>query len=292
MAIIIDGNKIANEIHAEVAREIKEKGLVPVLATILVGDNPASKKYVDLKTKKAMADDIKIKDVVFSADITQDKLLECIDMFNRKKEVDGILLQLPLPDGIDEDICIERIDPLKDVDGFTSMNQGRLLNGLSGLRACTPLGVMHMLYSTGVDLKGKKALMIGRSKIVGKPLSLLLLERHMTVTIAHSRTENMQEEVSKADVVITAIGKPEIIKGAWIKEGAMVIDVGTNYVGTKPSKKDPSKMISDWHGDIEFLEAEKRASHISPVPGGVGPMTIACLMANTLKAHKARNDIS
>lgn len=278
MTTIIDGKKLSQEIKRLLANEVsilKKDNVTPGLAVVLVGQNPASQVYV--KNKKKACEEIGIKSFAHELpDTTSQKELEdLISRLNSDGSVHGILVQLPLPASIDEAAILQRIDPAKDVDGFHPVNMGRLVSGLPSLRPCTPLGIMTMLDSTGVKLPGMNAVVVGRSKIVGKPVALMLLERHATVTICHSRTKDLPDVVRAADVVVAAIGSPEFIKGDWIKQGAVVIDVGINRTGD-------GKLV----GDVEFAQASKRASAITPVPGGVGPMTIAMLMKNTVEASK------
>ncbi len=212
--------------------------------------------------------------------ISTDEVFGLIAELNTRPEVHGILLQLPLPDHLDAEALIEAIDPEKDVDGLHPVNQGRLLLGQDGPRPCTPLGVMHLIDQSGMDIEGKRAVVIGRSNLVGKPLALLLLERHATVTTCHSHTANLADQVRQADIVVAAMGQPEAIKGAWIKDGAIVIDVGITRVAE-----------GSLRGDVEFAAAKERAAYISPVPGGVGPLTVAMLLANTVKAAEKQTNL-
>lgn len=280
MAQIIDGKELASRKRTAIAHEVKafsaRYGRVPGLAVVLVGEDPASGIYV--KNKKLACEKTGIASLSWqlSADTTQAELLGLIDQLNASPEVDGILVQLPLPDGLNEDEVLLRIDPAKDVDGFHPFNMGMLLTGAPTLVPCTPRGIMEMLHDSGAELKGKDAVVVGRSNIVGKPIALLLMMEHATVTVCHSRTKDLAEKISRADIVVAAIGKPEMVKGSWIREGAVVIDVGVNR--TEAGLK----------GDVEFGEASKRASLITPVPGGVGPMTITMLLENTLIAARAR----
>jgi methylenetetrahydrofolate dehydrogenase (NADP+)/methenyltetrahydrofolate cyclohydrolase len=278
MAKILDGKKLAQEIKKLLADEVsllKENGIIPGLAVVLVGENPASKVYV--KNKRKACEEVGIKSFDFNLPETasQQELEDLIAKLNADRSVNGILVQLPLPSRLDEMAILEKIDPAKDVDGFHPVNMGRLVSGLPSLRPCTPLGIIALIDSIGSKLSGKNAVVVGRSKIVGKPVALLLLERHATVTICHSRTQNIADIVKSADVVVAAVGVPGFIKGDWIKEGAIVIDVGINRTGD-----------GSLTGDVEFEEASKRASAITPVPGGVGPMTIAMLMRNTVESAK------
>ena len=272
--MIIDGKQIAAKVRAEVAEQVKElsrTGLVPGLTVVRVGEDPASAVYV--KGKRKACEEVGMRSVEHHPDasISEADLLALIARLNADPETHGILVQLPLPKHIDESKILDAIAPAKDADGFHPMNVGCLWTGKPAPRPCTPAGVMRLLDEAGVDPKGKHALVIGRSNIVGKPMAYMLLERHATVTIAHSRTTDLAAEVGRADILVAAIGRTEMVKGAWVKPGAVVIDVGMN-------RKADGKLC----GDVEFGEAEKRASAITPVPGGVGPMTIAMLLVNTL----------
>ncbi len=279
MAQIIDGKAAAADVRATVKRDVAEfravHGFAPGLATVLVGADPASHTYVRGKRKACEEVGIVSHPFEFTADITQGELLALVERLNGDDQVHGILVQLPLPSHIDSDAIIEAIAPSKDVDGLHPISQARLVQGRDGMRPCTPLGVMHLLDSTGIGLKGAQAVICGRSTLVGKPIAFMLLERHATVTICHSRTRDIAAEVARADVLIAAIGRTELIRGDWVKPGSVVIDVGIN-------RQQNGKLL----GDVEFAVAKERASHITPVPGGVGPMTIAMLMQNTLTAAK------
>ena len=277
---IIDGKAIAEKIRAEIGGAVevlKGKGVTPGLAVVLVGEDPASQVYVSMKKKACAAAGIFSDEHKLPAETTEAQLLALIDELNRDERIDGILVQLPLPKQISESKILEAISPKKDVDGFHPYNVGRLVTGNPLFRPCTPYGVMKMIEHTGLDLSGKEVVVVGRSNIVGKPVALMCLAQHATVTICHSRTKDLAAQVAKADVVIAAVGQPEMIKGAWIKPGAVVIDVGVNRVGEK-------KLV----GDVEFAPALERAGAITPVPGGVGPMTIAMLLYNTLESAKRR----
>jgi methylenetetrahydrofolate dehydrogenase (NADP+)/methenyltetrahydrofolate cyclohydrolase len=272
--MIIDGKAVAARVRAELAVRVAalaSRGIKTGLTVVRVGDDPASAVYVRNKIKACAETGIVSVEHHLAATTTQAELLALIARLNGDPAVHGILVQLPLPKQIAEQAILEAISPQKDADGFHPFNVGCLWTGKPAPRACTPYGVMRLLDEAGVDLKGKHALVIGRSNIVGKPQAAMLLERHATVTIAHSRTPDLAAEVARADVVIAAVGKAEIIKGAWIKPGAVVIDVGMN-------RGADGKLV----GDVEFAEASRRASAITPVPGGVGPMTIAMLLANTV----------
>lgn len=279
MSRIIDGREIAAEVRAEIKSEIsllKEKsGMTPGLAVVLVGDDPASRVYVRNKGKACEEVGIRSFQHTLPADTGEEELLALIKELNGSKEVNGILVQLPLPSHIHEETVIEAVSPQKDVDGFHPYNVGRLMIGRPLLQPCTPYGVMRMLESTGVDLTGKEAVVVGRSNIVGKPMALMLLHRNATVTICHSKTRDIAQKVRSADIIIAAVGRAGFVKGEWVKDGAVVIDVGINRTAD-------GKLV----GDVEFEGASRRASFITPVPGGVGPMTIAMLLKNTVEAAK------
>lgn len=275
---LIDGKAIAAKVRAEVAEEtraLKERtGIVPGLTVVRVGDDPASKVYVGAKKKAAEECGFDGREIHLPATATQDEVLSHVRTLNADPKVHGILVQLPLPKGIDANVIISAIDPGKDADGFHPVNAGNLLLGRPGVRACTPAGVMRLIEETGVSLSGKRALVIGRSNIVGKPQAMMLLAANATVVMAHSKSD-VEAEVRQADVVVAAVGVAELVKGAWIKPGAVVIDVGMN-------RNAEGKLV----GDVEFAAARERASWITPVPGGVGPMTVALLMRNTLESAK------
>ena len=285
MATILDGKKLSDTIKQEIAEEVKiiteSSQLPPGLAVIIVGNNSASKVYVSSKKKACAATGIYSLEVALDENITQEKLIEEINKLNNDDKINGILLQLPLPKHLDEHVALEAIKPEKDVDGFHPINVGKLYIGLDTFVPCTPKGIMELLKRYNVAIAGKNAVVIGRSNIVGKPIAALLMKENATVTIAHSKTQNLPELVKSADIVVAAIGKPNYIKGEWIKEGAVVVDVGINSVDD-PSSPKGFRLV----GDVEFDEAQKKASFITPVPGGVGPMTIAMLLSNTLKARK------
>lgn len=284
MAQLIDGKAEAKAVRAGVATDVetfrRQHALAPGLATVLVGDDAASAAYVRSKHKACAEVGIESVGHVLPATTTQAELLDLVGTLNKDAAIHGILVQLPLPKHIDEQAIIEALDPGKDVDGLHPISQARLIQGRDGLRPCTPLGVMHLIDGTGVELKGKRAVVAGRSMLVGKPVAFLLLERHATLTICHSRTADLAAEVHNADVLVAAIGRAGLIRGEWIKPGSVVIDVGINRVD--------GKLI----GDVEFEPAEKRAGFITPVPGGVGPMTVAMLMRNTLAAAERSVDRS
>ncbi|HQL90037.1 MAG TPA: bifunctional methylenetetrahydrofolate dehydrogenase/methenyltetrahydrofolate cyclohydrolase FolD [Syntrophales bacterium] len=280
MAEVIDGNRIAQAVRDEVrtqAFELKEKkGITPGLAVILVGDDPASKIYVGRKEKAAAEAGFLSREFRLPAETTEDRLREIVAGLNADSSIHGILVQLPLPKHINPDVVIETIDPRKDVDGFHPVNIGGLFTGRPGHRACTPLGVIELLDRTGIPIEGKEAVIVGRSNIVGKPLALMLLNRHATVTVCHTRTRDLPAVTRRADILVAAAGKAEMIRGDMVKEGAVVIDVGIN-------RGADGKLT----GDVAFAEAAARASYITPVPGGVGPMTIAMLLRNTLNSAVA-----
>jgi len=275
MTNLIDGKLLAEKVRNSIKTEIAESKIVPGLAVVLVGSDPASQVYVRNKKKACAEIGITSFDHTLPETTTEEELLALVHKLNYDEAVHGILIQLPLPNHIDSQKVLNSINPDKDVDGFHPVSMGRLLTGQKGLRPCTPYGVMEMLDSIGYDLKGKHAVIIGRSNIVGKPMSIMLLERHATITICHSRTQNLPDVVRSADVVVAAIGKANFVRGDWVKKGAIVLDVGIN-------RNAEGKLT----GDVDFAEASKNASFITPVPGGVGPMTIAMLMKNTLNAYK------
>ena len=287
MADLIDGKAFAAKIRAEVKEDsdklISQKQVDPCLAVVLVGENPASKVYVGQKTKMAAECNIKTKDYKLDASTDQETLLELIDELNNNVSVHGILVQLPLPKQIDERKVIDAIVVEKDVDGFHAINAGRLSIGGDMLKRafipCTPLGSLLLLKDQIDDLKGKSAVVIGRSNIVGKPMSQLLIEESCTVTVVHSKTKEIEKVCSQADIIVAAIGRAEMIDSKWLKDGAVVIDVGINRITiTKEDGSEGSKIV----GDVDFESASTKASKITPVPGGVGPMTIACLLRNTV----------
>ena len=287
MTDIIDGKAFAAKIRAEVKEDsdklISQKQVDPCLAVVLVGENPASKVYVGQKTKMAAECNIKTKDYKLDASTDQETLLKLIDDLNNDGSVHGILVQLPLPKQIDERKVIDAIVVEKDVDGFHAINAGRLSIGGDMLKKafipCTPLGSLLLLKDQIDDLKGKSAVVIGRSNIVGKPMSQLLIEESCTVTVVHSKTKEIEKVCSQADIIVAAIGRAEMIDSKWLKDGAVVIDVGINRIAiTKEDGSEGSKIV----GDVDFESASTKASKITPVPGGVGPMTIACLLRNTV----------
>jgi len=277
MAVVIDGKKIAGDIRREVgekALKLKdEKGVVPGLAVILVGDDPASKIYVGWKEKACREAGFLSREYRLPAETGEKEILRLIRELNEQSEIHGILVQLPLPKHIRPGEIIEAIDPRKDVDGFHPLNVGRLFSGEPFHRPCTPSGVIELMDRTEIPIEGKEAVIVGRSNIVGKPLALMLMARNATITVCHTKTRDLAAVTQRADILIAAAGKPEMIRRNMVREGAVVIDVGVNRL-------DNGRVV----GDVAFAEVESKASYITPVPGGVGPMTIAMLMKNTLGA--------
>lgn len=276
-AHILDGKKIAQALRAEIKQRVDRRlaagKRAPGLAVLKAGNEAASEVYVRNKREACATAGFISYDYDLPLEITQEKILHHIDALNNHPQVDGILVQLPLPKHIDQTVIIERINPTKDVDGFHPYNIGRLAQRIPRLRPCTPLGVMRLLQTTGEALPGKEAVVVGASNIVGRPMSLELLLAGCTVTTCHRYTQNLAEHVARADVLVVAVGKPGMVKGDWIKPGAIVIDVGINRLAD-------GRLV----GDVDFDNAKKRASWITPVPGGVGPMTVATLLSNTLEA--------
>ncbi len=280
-ARVIDGKAFAANLRADIATRVAklkaDKGITPGLAVVLVGSDPASEVYVKSKGKQTLEAGMNSYEFKLPESTTQAQLLEKVHELNSNPQVHGILVQLPLPKHINEDAIINAISPDKDVDGFHVINAGRLATGQEAFVPCTPLGCLMLLKDTLGNLAGKHAVVIGRSNIVGKPMAALLLKESCTVTIAHSKTANLPDVVKLADIVVAAVGRPEMVKGEWLKAGAVVIDVGINRL-TMPDGK--TKLV----GDVDYASCQKVASAITPVPGGVGPMTIACLLENTLRA--------
>ncbi len=280
-ARLLDGKKIAQDLRAEikqrVSRRLRDGRRPPGLAVLKVGHDPASEVYVRNKREACSEAGFCSFDYDLPVETTQEKLLSLIDQMNDHPEVDGILVQLPLPKQIDQTTVIEHISPAKDVDGFHPYNIGRLAQRIPRLRPCTPYGIMRLLATTGESLEGKEAVVVGASNIVGRPMSLELLLGGCTVTICHRFTQNLPAHIARADVLVVAVGKPGMVKGEWIKPGAIVIDVGINRL--------PDGRLT---GDVEFDAARQRAGWITPVPGGVGPMTVATLLLNTLEAAEFR----
>jgi methylenetetrahydrofolate dehydrogenase (NADP+)/methenyltetrahydrofolate cyclohydrolase len=278
-ANIIDGKGVAatvrEEVTTEVAAFLRETGVTPGLATVLVGEDPASATYVRNKRKACAKAGIESLAHELPAATTQEDLMGLVRQLNERRDAHGILVQLPLPPHIDADAVIDAVDPDKDVDGLHPWNQARLILGRAGLRPCTPSGIMRLIETTGVEIKGKRAVVVGRSSLVGKPVAFMLLERHATLTICHSRTSDLAGEVGQADILIAAIGRERFVRGEWIRPGSVVIDVGINRTAE-------GKLA----GDVEFESARERAAFITPVPGGVGPMTVAMLLKNTLTAAR------
>ena len=276
MATLIDGKAIAAQVRSEVAeqaRRLREvRGIVPGLAVVRVGEDPGSKIYVGAKRRAAEEVGFRSWEHHFDAGVGQSEVLETVRTFNRDPAVHGILVQLPLPPQLSADEVLSAVSPEKDVDGFHPVNAGKLFLGRPGIQPCTPAGIMRLLEWTRYEIKGKNAVVVGRSNIVGKPTAMLLLAANATVTICH-RQSRLEQEVGRADILVAAVGVPELLKGRWIKPGAVVIDVGINRTAA-------GRLI----GDVEFAAASERASFITPVPGGVGPMTVAMLMRNTLLA--------
>ena len=276
MAKILNGKEVSQRIKDELKEEVKQlknDNIFPGLAVIIVGDDPASRVYVNSKKKACEEIGIYSQEYALPENTTQDELLDLVEKLNGDTKINGILVQLPLPSHIDEEAVINAISPKKDVDAFHPVNVGKIMIGNYDFLPCTPAGVMELIKESGIDISGKECVVVGRSNIVGKPQAMLLLHQNGTVTICHSRTKDLAEKTKNADILIAAVGKPNFITGDMIKEGAVVIDVGINRIA-------PKKLV----GDVDFESAEKKASAITPVPGGVGPMTIAMLMKNTVKA--------
>ena len=290
MTTLINGKEIAQNLRNDLKQEIDNLkikiGKVPGLAVVQVGNVAASSVYVKAKTKSAKEVGIEVIDHHLPEETTEEELLQIVNTLNNQDNVNGILVQLPLPKNINEQFILDSIHPEKDADGFHPLNVGKLSianhNDENLLIPCTPYGCLIMLKGLGIDLSGKNAVVIGRSNIVGKPMAQLLLKESCTVTIAHSRTKNIEEICKKADIVIAAVGRPKMVKGDWIKKEAVVIDVGINRIKIEVEGETKNKLV----GDVDFDEASKNASAITPVPGGVGPMTIACLLRNTTIAFK------
>ncbi len=283
MAKIIDGKAVSQFVKDEVEKEVSalgEKGVSVGLAVIIVGNDPASRTYVNNKKKACEATGIISEEYALPEDTTMDELLALIKELNAKKSINGILCQLPLPKHLDEKAVIENIDPIKDVDAFHAVNTGHIMIGDYSFLPCTPAGIMEMLKYYNIEIEGKECVVIGRSNIVGKPMAMLLLQKNGTVTICHSRTKNLKEVTSRADILVAAVGVPYFVTADMVKDGAVVIDVGMD-------RNKEGKLC----GDVDFAEVEKKASYITPVPGGVGPMTIATLMKNTVTAAKLQNNI-
>jgi len=282
-AVRIDGTAIAAKLRGEVgeaAQALRVRGVAPTLAVVLVGDDAASAVYVKSKTKAAREANVDVRDHKLPATTTQADLMALVATLNADPEVDGILVQLPLPRGLDSDAVIRALDPDKDVDGLHPTSLGYLAQGRPVFQPCTPKGCMRLLHEVGAELAGARAVVIGRSVLVGKPIALLLANANATVTMCHSKTKDLPGEVRRADIVVAAVGKPEMVRGDWIREGAIVLDVGINRAAD-------GKIV----GDVAFAEAAERARAITPVPKGVGPMTIACLLENTVEAAARRRGL-
>lgn len=278
MAKIIDGKAVSQKVKDEIRAEIERDGLDIGLAVVIVGNNQASRVYVNNKKKACEVCGIKSYEYALPEETSEEQLLELVDTLNNDKNINGILVQLPLPKQINEEKIIERISPLKDVDAFNAVNVGKIMIGNYVFLPCTPAGVMELIHSTGTEISGKECVVIGRSNIVGKPMAMLLLHENATVTICHSRTKNLAEVCRRADILVSAVGKADFVTADMVKDGAVVIDVGMN-------RNAENKLC----GDVKYDEVEPKASFITPVPGGVGPMTIAMLMKNTLMAKKLQS---
>ena len=281
---IIDGKKVSanvkERVRLECERLVKEHGVTPGLAVVIVGDNPASRVYVNNKKKACELVGFKSEEYALPAETTQEELLSLVDTLNNKDDINGILVQLPLPKHLDDKSVIERISPKKDVDAFHAVNVGKIMLGEYDFLPCTPAGVMEMLHQYEIPVEGKQCVVIGRSNIVGKPMGMLLLHENGTVTICHSRTKNLKEVCQRADILVAAVGRAKFVTADMVKDGAVVIDVGMN-------RDENGKLC----GDVDFENVKDKCSYITPVPGGVGPMTIATLMKNTIKACKIQNGI-
>ncbi len=281
---IIDGKAIAATVRAEVAAAVTQLAAQPALAVVLVGDDPASQVYVASKGKMTKEAGMRSVEIRLPADTTEADLIARVDALSNDPEIDGILVQLPLPKHISEPNVLAHIDPLKDVDGLTERSAGKLVLGKPGLRPCTPVGCVILAKTERPDLTGANVVVIGRSILVGKPAALLFLEQNASITIAHSKTRDLKMVCRGADILVAAVGRPEMVRGDWIRPGAIVIDVGTNRVPAPEKGEGKTKLV----GDVAFNEAIEVASAVTPSPGGVGPMTIACLLRNTVLAACAR----
>ena len=294
-AKIISGTEVAKEIRAELKEQVsklKEQGVTPGLVMIRVGEDPASISYVSGKEKASAEIGVWSQTIVLPENASEEELLSKVEEMNKAEHVDGILVQLPLPKHINADKVLTLIDPAKDVDGFHPVNVGKMLIGDPYFMPCTPHGAVELMIRSGNPPEGRHVVICGRSNIVGKPLMAMLVQKNKranaTITVVHTGTKNMAEITRQADILVAAMGSPEVIKADMVKEGAVVIDVGVNRVGWKPSKKDPNKQVPDLRGDVEFETVKEKASAITPVPGGVGPMTITMLMVNTVVAAERR----
>jgi len=290
-ASIIDGKTVATNLRADIAKAVKafekQAGRVPGLAVVLVGEDPASKVYVRNKGEQTVEVGMRSIEHKLDASTPEAELLDLVRTLNKDPDVDGILVQFPVPDQISQQTVIDTIDPAKDVDGLHPLNAGKLSSGMPALVSCTPLGSLLLARSVHASMSGLEAVVVGRSNLVGKPVAQLLLGENCTVTIAHSRTADLPATCRRADILVAAVGRPEMIKGDWVKPGATVIDVGINRVPAPERGEGKSKLV----GDVAYEEAARVAGAITPVPGGVGPMTIACLLRNTLQAACARAGI-
>ncbi|MDD3767054.1 MAG: bifunctional methylenetetrahydrofolate dehydrogenase/methenyltetrahydrofolate cyclohydrolase FolD [Eubacteriales bacterium] len=280
MAKILDGKALSQKIKGQLKEEVaklKDEGISVGLAVVIVGDDPASRVYVNSKKRACEEIGIYSEEYALKGETTQEELIELVKKLNEKDDINGILVQLPLPRHIDEEAVINAISPEKDVDAFHPVNVGKIMIGNYDFLPCTPAGVMELIAESEIDLAGKECVVVGRSNIVGKPMSMLLLHKNATVTICHSKTKNLPKVIKRADLVVVAVGRPEMVTGDMIKEGAVVIDVGINRLENK-------KLV----GDAHFESCKEKAAAITPVPGGVGPMTIAMLMKNTVKSAKLK----
>jgi len=301
-ATILDGNKIRDQIKAELTEQIqalKSAGITPGLAAVLVGENPASQIYVRSKVKTCESLGLYSEKIDLPADTTQERLLGLVDSLNHRDEIDGILIQLPLPPQIDSKRVLESVDPAKDVDGFHPINVGRLVAGTPGLVPCTPAGIIELLVRSKIPIKGARAVVVGRSDIVGKPVAMLLLHQHATLTVCHSRTRDLPAVAREGDILVVAMGKPAFVTGEFIKPGATVVDVGMNRLTSADEVRriyhDPSGSLEQLAargsvlvGDVQPEDVKEKAGAYTPVPGGVGPLTIAMLMSNTVRAARLR----
>ena len=278
MKILLDGKAVASKIKEDVKNEIDKLSYTPKLVVVQIGDNKASSIYVNNKIKSCKEVGISSEVIRFSENIQEDTLLTFIEDLNRNKEVNGILVQLPLPKTINEKNILDKIDPLKDVDGFHYINSGKLFNGFDSLIPCTPAGIVEILKHYNIEIEGKHCVIVGRSNIVGKPISLLMLKENATITVCHSKTENLEYYTKMADILIVAVGKPKMIDSNYIKDGAIIIDVGIH------------RTENGMCGDVDFEDVKDKAHAITPVPGGVGPMTVAMLLKNTVKAAKLQRN--
>lgn len=283
MAEILNGKAVSNTLRTNIKEEVstmKQKGIIPGLAVILIGDDPASRIYVNNKKKACTEVGFYSEEYNLASSTTQQELLNLIETLNKKKQINGVLVQLPLPNHLDEKEVIEAIDPQKDVDAFHAQNVGKIMIGEYQFLPCTPAGIMELLHAENIDVRGKHCVVIGRSNIVGKPMAMLMLHEDATVTICHSKTKNLAEICKTADILVAAVGRAKFVQKDMVKPGAVVVDVGMN-------RDENGKLC----GDVDFDQVEKLASFITPVPGGVGPMTIAMLLKNTLTAAKVQNHI-